>query len=217
MDLDERASVLRNADLYVVITQALCAGRSSVEVLRGVLDAGVRLVQYREKDVDTLTMCQQAEQFRRLTRQTDALLIINDRADVALAVGADGVHLGQSDLPIAAARQMSPELLIGASAHSLDEALIAQEAGASYINIGPIFETATKRGVVQPLGPLAIDDIAPRLSIPWTTMGGIKLWNVGAVLSRGARTVAVVTAVTEAGDVTAAASALRERIIVGRP
>ncbi len=141
-----------------------------------------------------------------------AILIIDDRVDVALAVGADGVHLGQSDLPVKAARRIAPELIIGASSHHLNEALAAQAGGASYVNIGPIFPTDTKELAMAALGPGMIETIAPHLTVPFTTMGGIKADNIGQVLERGARHVAVVTAVTAADDIRAAALELREAI-----
>jgi len=211
MNLAQRMAAFEQADLYVVITEAFCAGRSALEVLAQTLAAGVRLVQLREKELDDLRFYQRALEFRRQTAAAGALLIVNDRLDLALAAGADGVHLGQDDLPIVPARQIAPELIIGASTHSLKEALAAQEAGASYLNLGPIFATQTKAGA-SPLGVEAIDRIAPRLRIPWTTMGGIKSSNIGQVVSRGARHPAVMTAVTAAQDPLAAALQLRKII-----
>jgi thiamine-phosphate pyrophosphorylase len=207
-----RLNVFDKADLYVVITGAFCAGRSPLEVLDKTLAAGVRLIQLREKDLEGRGYYELALEFRRRTAAAGALLIIDDRIDIALAAGADGVHLGQEDLPVVAARSIAPDLIIGASTHSLEEALAAQEAGASYVNIGPIFATATKPGVI-PLGVEAIEQIAPHLSIPWTTMGGINQGNIAQVVVRGARHPAVMSAVTAAADVTAAAEALRAAII----
>ena len=212
MDHAERMARFAASDLYVVITQSFCGERSSLEVLDAVLAAGVRLVQFREKDGATRDLFVRAEAFRRRTQEADALLIIDDRLDIALGVGADGVHLGRSDLPIAAARAMAPDCIIGASIHTVEDALTAQNAGASYVNIGPIFATQTKTGTVDPLGPEAIDLIAPHLEIPFTCMGGIKPHNVDEVLSRGARHPAVVTAVTEQDDVEKAARDLRNMI-----
>ena len=207
----ERLALFDQTDLYVVITEALCAGRSALEVLTKILTAGVRLVQLREKDLPGREHFERALMFRHETAAVGALLIVNDRLDVALAAGADGVHLGQDDLPVDAARRIAPGLLIGASTHSLEEALAAQEAGASYVNIGPIFATQTKE-TATPLGPEMIDQIAPRLRIPWTTMGGIKASNIDQVVSRGARHPAVITAVTAAPDPRAAARELRNII-----
>jgi thiamine-phosphate pyrophosphorylase len=214
MTHEQRLRSFQEADLYVVITEALCAGRTALDILGMTLAAGVRLVQLREKDLGSRRLYELALEFRRQTEALGALLIINDRLDIALAAGADGVHLGQDDLPVSAARRLGPELLIGTSTHSLEEALAAQEAGASYVNIGPIFATQTKEAVT-PLGPEMIDRIAPQLRIPWTTMGGIKKSNIDQVISRGARHPAVITAVTAATDPKTAAGELRQMIAHG--
>jgi thiamine-phosphate pyrophosphorylase len=214
MTHEQRLQAFHEADLYVVITEALCAGRTALEMLGMTLAAGVRLVQLREKDLNSRLLYELALEFRRQTQAVGALLIINDRLDIALASKADGVHLGQDDLPLSVARRLGPELLIGASTHSLEEALAAQEAGASYVNIGPIFATPTKEDAT-PLGPEMIERIVPQLRIPWTTMGGIKKTNIDQVVSRGARHPAVITAVTATFDPTTAARELRQIIADG--
>ena len=144
------------------------------------------------------------------------LLVINDYVDLALACGADGVHLGQGDLPLEAARRIAPELLIGISTHNLDQALAAQNGGADYVNIGPIFPTKTKEKTSSPLTPRAIEEIAPHLQIPFTVMGGINESNLDSVLDAGARRIAVVTAVTLCPDIPAAVRRLRSRILNAR-
>jgi thiamine-phosphate pyrophosphorylase len=209
MSKTERLERFDRADLYVVITEAFCAGRSSLDVLDSVLAAGVTLVQFREKDWDAKAMHERALAFRKRTSKAGALLIIDDDVDLALNVDADGVHLGQDDTPIPVALGRAPELIIGASTHNLEEAVRAQADGADYANIGPIFATQTKETGFEPLGPEALDTIAPHLNIPWTTMGGIKPNNVAELTARGAKRVAVVTAVTAADDVEAAAKELR--------
>ena len=211
----ERLARFEQADLYVVITEAFCAGRSSLEVLDDVLAAGVTLVQFREKDWDDQALTERARAFRERTKNAGALLIIDDRLDIAVNVGADGVHLGQDDMPIDIACRVAPNLLIGASTHNLEEAIRAQADGADYANIGPIFATQTKETGFEPLGPEALETIAPHLSIPWTTMGGIKPHNIGELVARGAQRVAVVTAVTAADDVESAARELRACILTG--
>jgi thiamine-phosphate pyrophosphorylase len=212
----ERMARFDKADLYVVITEAFCAGRCAVEVLDAVLAAGVNLVQLREKDLEDRDLYRRATAFRNRTAAAGALLVVNNRVDIALAVGADGVHLGQDDLPLEAALRISGELIVGCSTHDPVEAEVAQAAGASYVNIGPVFPTRTKAVSAATVGPEMIERIAPRLRIPWTTMGGINLSNVGEVVRRGARHVAVVTAVTAAADPCAAARGLREAILAGR-
>lgn len=216
MKLGERLNRFNAADLYVVITESYCAGRTALEVLDECLAAGVRLIQFREKDFEAGELYRRAAAFRERTRAAGALLIVDDRVDIALAVGADGVHLGQSDLPVASARRIAPNLIVGASSHSLEEALAVQDAGAGYVNIGPIFPTETKRVSTGAVGPELISKIVPHLRIPFTCMGGIKTHNIGEVLARGARHIAVVTAVTAAQDVRAAATQLRAAIRASR-
>jgi len=212
----ERVRRLDAADLYVVITAECCAGRSPLDILDAVLDAGVRLVQCREKNMDDEKYFDLAQEFSYRTQHAGAVLIVDDRLDIALAVDAHGVHLGQDDTPLATARKLAPEHLIGASTHNLHEALVAQEAGASYVNIGPIFATQTKIKSIGPLGPETIGEIAPHLKVPFSCMGGIKRENIDRVLAQGARHPAVVTAVTAADDPRAAARELRDRILAAR-
>jgi len=212
MDRAARRKLFDQVDLYPVTCERLSAGRTSLEIVEAVVRGGVRIVQYREKDLADGKLFRQAAAMREATEGQNVLLIINDRIDIALAVGADGVHLGQDDLPVTEARKLAPDLLVGASTHSLADALAAQEAGADYVNIGPIFPTGTKEGLQNFLGPGAIEEIAPHLKIPFTVMGGIKADNMEEVLVKGARRIAVVTAVTEAPDIAAEVRLLRERI-----
>lgn len=212
MDLQTRMARFAQADLYVVITEAFCAGRSGLDVLDACLRAGVRLVQFREKNLPAAELVRRGEVFADRCREAGALLIMNDRVDIALAIGADGVHLGQDDFPVAAARRIAPDLLVGASTHDLEEALAAQAAGATYVNIGPIFDTQTKDVPTGAVGPEMIDTIRPHLTIPFTCMGGLKAHNLHEVVTRGTKRIAVVTAVTAAPDVQAAARELRQAI-----
>lgn len=212
MDLATRMTRFAETDLYVVITESFCGGRPALEVLDAVLEAGVGLVQFREKHLEAGDLFERALAFRERTRKAGALLIVDDRVDIALAVEADGVHLGQDDLPLEAARRLAPDLILGSSTHNLAEALAGQAAGADYINIGPIFATQTKDVPTGAVGPDLITQVAPRLTIPFTCMGGIKRDNIGEVVSRGAKHVAVVTAVTAAPDPRAAAAALRQAL-----
>ncbi len=209
--LAERQARFADVDVYVVTCAALSRGRRDEDVLEAVIAGGGKIIQLREKELGTREFYALAVTFRARTRAAGVLLMINDRVDIAVAVDADGVHLGQDDLPTAAARRLAPELLIGRSTHSLAQALEAQAQGADYVNIGPIYATGTKAHAV-PLGPAAIRAIGPRLRIPFTVMGGIKLENIDEVVAAGARRIAVVTAVTQADDMAAAVRAMRARI-----
>ena len=208
----DRKAAFEKVDLYPVIMEKFCRGRSFLEVLDGVIRGGAKIVQFREKGLTDSRMYHLAMSFRERTARDGVLLVINDRVDIALAVEADGVHLGQEDFPLAAARKIAPDLLIGVSTHSFEEALAAKDGGADYVNVGPIFPTGTKEGLVRVLGPDAVAAIGARLEMPFTVMGGIKGCNIEEVLRRGARKVAVVTAVTEADDVEEATRSLVEKI-----
>jgi thiamine-phosphate pyrophosphorylase len=201
------------AGLYLVTSQALSAGRTTVEIVRAALSGGVKLIQLREKDMPLCDYVKLAEQIRVMTTTAGCLLIINDRVDVALAVGADGVHLGQDDFPIPAARRLAPELIIGSSTHNVEEALRAQNEGASYINIGPIYPTGTKVWEGEYLGLEGLRTIAAVARVPFTVMGGIKKSHFPGLIEAGARTIALVTAVTAASDTEEATRALLEQIV----
>ena len=204
----DRMRWFQQAGLYLVTSQALSRGRTTLEIVDAALAGGVRLIQLREKDMPLPDFFRLAGQIRARTAQAGALLIINDRLDVALAVGADGVHLGQADFPIAPARRLAPDLIIGASTHSPAEAQAAEQAGASYINIGPLFPTQTKTWAGEFLGLEGLEKIARLVTIPWTVMGGIKPEHVPALIQAGARTIAVVTSITATADPAQAAREL---------
>jgi thiamine-phosphate pyrophosphorylase len=212
MRRDERRARFEAVDIYPVTCERLSNGRSDLEVLDGLIEGGARIVQLREKDLCKRDFYRLAEMFRERTAKAGMLLVINDMVDVAVGVGADGAHLGQDDLPLPAARRIAPDLLIGASTHNLEEALRAQDEGADYVNIGPIFLTGTKYGIDYCLGPGAISQIAPHLRIPFTVMGGIKESNIAQVLEAGAGKIAVVTAITQAPDVAEAVRSFRRMI-----
>ena len=186
---------------YPVLTEAFCEGRSSLDVLEAALRGGARIVQLREKNRPRRETLEMALRYREATTRHGALLIVNDFVDIALECAADGVHLGQGDIPCTEAKRMAPDLLVGVSTHDLEEALRAQEDGADYINIGPIFATRTKQNLVAPLGTDALKEIAARVSIPFTVMGGIKAHHIPELVAAGARLVAMVTEITRAPDV----------------
>jgi thiamine-phosphate pyrophosphorylase len=212
MRREARTNALKQVDIYPVTCERLSNGRSNLEVLKAVIQGGARIIQLREKEYSGKKMYDLALKFREITTKAGVLLIINDHVDIALAVEADGVHLGQNDFPLKAAIKIAPELLIGASTHSLKEAIQAQKEGADYINIGPIFPTGTKEGIERFLGPEAIAAISPEIDVPFTVMGGISESNLDQVLTNGARRVAMVTAITQAPDIAAQVKSLREKI-----
>lgn len=168
----------------------LKAEDSLYEIVSIVLDSGVRWIQYREKDKDRLSIFKEAVRLRQLTQKYNAALTINDHSDIAEAVDADGLHLGQEDMPIKEARRVVRERIIGISTHSLLEAVLAEKEGADYIGFGPIFETKTKEAGT-PKGPESLREIKRNVKIPVVAIGGIRLENIASVFEAGADAVAV--------------------------
>ena len=199
-----------NFGLYPVITQEFCNGRSMIEVLKDVIAGGVKVVQLRQKDFTKKNLYELAIKYRRLTRENNVKLIINDFLDIALAVNADGVHLGQNDLPCHVARRLAPDMIMGISTHNSDEIKIAENEGATYVNIGPIFSTNTKKMIVKPLGLDYLKSV--KIKLPFSVMGGIKKHNVKEVLECGVRNIAMVSEITMANDITVKTKELVEII-----
>ncbi len=187
--------------IYPVSCERLSRGRSDLEWLEAVLTGGARIVQLRDKEADDRRLYDKAQIFREKTFEAGALLIINNRLDIAIAVAADGIHLGNSDLPAAEARRLAPELIIGVSANTKEQAASARERGASYFNIGPVFPTSTKEGLSTFLGPKAIPELSTLSPLPFTVMGGIKFKHITELKALGAQRIAVVTALTMADDI----------------
>lgn len=193
---------LEEVTVYPVSCEKLACGRTDLEWLDAVLKGGARIVQLRDKISDDRTLLEKAKIFRERTRVANALFILNNRVDIALLSDADGVHLGNTDLPADEVRRLAPDLIIGVSANTEDQAETAQKRGASYFNIGPLFPTSTKSGLATFIGPEAIPLYSSRSNLPYTVMGGIKLDHVPALKALGARRLAVVTALTKAEDIT---------------
>jgi thiamine-phosphate pyrophosphorylase len=160
-----------------------------------VLEAGVRWIQYRNKDGSRREIFRESVTLRNITRDFDSMLIINDHADIALAADADGVHLGQDDLPLKEARKiMGRDKIIGISTHSVDEAIDAWRSGADYIGFGPVFHTITK-DAGSPKGLSLLGEIRNRVHIPVVAIGGINLNNVRSVFETGVGAIAVSSAI----------------------
>lgn len=187
--------------LYPVSCERLALGRSDIEWLDGVLTGGAKIVQLRDKESDSRSLLEKARIFRRKTLEAGALFIVNDRVDIALISGADGVHLGNSDIPAAAVRAFAPELLIGVSCNTEEQAATAERRGASYFNIGPLYPTRTKDGLSTFLGSAAIPRFSALSALPFTVMGGIKKEHIPELTAMGARRLAVVTALTCANNI----------------
>ncbi len=181
---------LAGCDLYLLVTEALCL-RGSGPVIRQALEAGVRIVQLREKELTDRSLLESARRIRKWTREADALFIMNDRPDLAVLAEADGVHVGQDELSVREARRIvGPHRLVGVSTHTIEQARQAVLDGADYLGVGPCFATSTK-SFDQLAGLDFVRQVAAEITLPWFAIGGISSANISAVRSAGATRAAV--------------------------
>lgn len=181
------------------ITHPESKSESVSSITRTVLQTGIACVQFREKENTRREIYEEALKLRKLTSRFNAKLIINDYADIARAVDADGVHIGQDDLPLDAARTIMKDKIIGISTHNLAQAKAAESGGADYIGFGPVFHTTTKNAG-KPLGIKNLRMITEHVSIPVMAIGGINPDNLNSVMDAGADAIAVATAILD-GDI----------------
>lgn len=195
--------------VYVITDAALSRGRSHLEVIEAAIRGGATVVQYREKSVSTRQMIKEGEALQELCRAHGIPLFINDRVDIALAIKADGVHVGQEDMPAVIVRRLvGPEVLIGVSAETVELARQAAAEGADYLGAGSVFATSTKADAGVPIGLDRLAAIVKAMTVPVVAIGGINTGNAADVIRAGAAGVAVVSAVVAAKDVEAATRAL---------
>lgn len=188
--------------IYGITAEKYSLGRTNAEVVAAMLSAGVGIVQYREKEKAGREKYRECRAIRELTARAGALFIINDDPALALAVKADGVHVGQDDLPVEVVRSIVGEkMMIGLSTHSPEQAKDAVRRGADYIGVGPLFATSTKTDVCAPVGLEYLEFAVKNIGIPFVAIGGIKRHNLPEVVKRGARCVALVTEITGAPDI----------------
>lgn len=202
-------------DLYVILDRQAAAGRDLRALAEAALAGGARWVQLREKEWTSRALLPLAEGLRRQVEAAGGVFIVNDRLDVALAVGADGLHVGQEDLPAPVARRLLPGRLLGVSSHSPEQAFQAQADGADYVAIGSVFPTATK-AVFELVGLEAIRRARPLISVPLVAIGGITLENARSVIEAGADGVAAISAIAAAEDPREATAAFLAEIRAAR-
>lgn len=182
--------------LYLITDRNQTGGRDLVDVVKEALDGGVKAVQLREKDLPIRELLKLAEEMRKITKDAKAMLFINGRMDVAIAVEADGIHLGQTDLPVNVVRRIvGNRFLIGVSTHNLNEAKEAEASSANFITFGPIFETPAKLKYGKPVGIEALKRVKSGASIPVYAIGGIKSGNIEQILDTRADGVALISAI----------------------
>ncbi len=196
-------------DLYALTDSRLSRGRPLEEVADKLLSSGIHILQYREKRLPAGKMLEECRMLREMTRKANACFIVNDHIDIAMLAGADGVHIGQDDLPVEEVRRLvGPDIIIGLSTHSTEQARAA--AGADYIGVGPIFATQTKEDVVDPVGFEYLDWVVANIDLPFVAIGGIKEHNIGEVAAHGAKCCALVSELVGAPDIAEKVRKLRK-------
>lgn len=204
---EKRPDASRLSGLYVILDPSVCPDRSLVDVLKASATAGAKIFQYRNKTASMKTAYVEALLLRKVAHECGVLFIVNDRCDLALAVDADGVHLGQGDVPIELARKvMSPDKLIGISTHSQEQVLAATAGGPDYLGFGPIFMPGSKADHDPVVGLQGLRAIRPLTALPIFAIGKITADRAEAVMRAGADSVAVISAILKAPDISQAVS-----------
>jgi thiamine-phosphate pyrophosphorylase len=192
---------LKDVDLYF-ITDSVLTRKTVLEDVEAAIRGGVKIIQYREKKAAAKQMVEEAVRIRDACRERGVIFLVNDRVDVAIAVDADGVHLGRDDMPYQEARKMlGDRKIIGLTAHNVEEAVEAERAGADYIGLSPIFRTDTKKDAGEPAGLKLIRDVKGKINIPFFPIGGINQENLKDVLEAGARGACMISAIVAKDDV----------------
>jgi thiamine-phosphate pyrophosphorylase len=203
--------------LYLVTDDKLAGGRSVEDIVRAAVAGGVRMVQLRDKISSSRVLLQRALALQQMLAPCGVPLIVNDRCDIALAAGAAGVHVGQDDLPCARVRSIvGPDFLIGVSVSTVGEARQAEQDGANYLGLSPVFDTPTKTDTPGALGLEGVRLIRQAVRLPLVAIGGINAANASSVIRAGADGIAVVSAIMGAADPAAAARALTAAVSSGR-
>lgn len=204
---------MKDFRLYAITGEEFHKGRSLVEVMEEAIIGGVDIIQLRDKKNSKKVVLEKAKQLKALANKYQIPLIINDHIDVALAVDADGIHIGQDDLPLEEARKIvGHNKIIGISTHHIAEARKAEKNGADYIGVGPIFATQSKEDVVDPVTTKYIEEVVNEITIPFVAIGGIKLHNVEQVLNAGAKRICAISEIVGSENVTETCQAFIKKI-----
>jgi len=199
--------------LYCITASNLSNNRDTVSVVKAILDGGCKIIQYREKYKSLKEKFIEAESIKKIIDDYEALLIINDHPEIALAVDADGVHIGQDDIPVETVRKIIGNKIIGLSTHSSKQALAAHNSTADYIGVGPIFETKTKDDVCKPVGIEYAEYAKNNCSIPFYAIGGIKEHSIEKILNLGIKRICLVSEITSAIDITKTVQRINTKIL----
>ncbi len=201
-----------DCELYAITDSKLSLGRDIYTVTKALLESGIKIIQYREKNKYAGEMLEECRIMRKLTQEYNACFIVNDHIDIAMICGADGVHIGQDDLPVNEVRSLVGDMIIGLSTHSEAQAKEALSLGVDYIGVGPIYATKTKVDVMDPVGLGYLDYVVKNIDLPYVAIGGIKKHNINEVVSHGAKCCALVSEFVGAEDIGAMVKSVRAQM-----
>lgn len=202
-----------NTDLYCITAEKYSNGKDNIQVVKELLKAGIKIIQYREKEKAMIEKYKECKEIRKLTEKFGVTFIVNDNVDLAMAVKADGVHIGQKDIPIEVVRGLvGDDMIIGLSTHSPEQAEDAAARGADYIGVGPIFATSTKEDVCAPVGLKYLEYVVKNINLPFVAIGGIKEENVSSVSESGAKCICLVTEIVGAENIEEKIGNIRKRL-----
>ena len=207
-----KEGLLSNVQLYVIADRSICGDRNIEDVVCQAIDGGAQMIQYRDKEADYEDFLKIALRLKDICKEREVPFIINDRVVIALKTDADGVHLGQDDFSIREARRiLGSEKIIGKSARTIRQAKAAEEQGADYVGLGPIFDTVSKQ-IDEPIGVDMIRKAQDSLEIPFFPIGGINLKNLDQIIRAGGKRIAVISVVVLSDDVRSSAAKLLEKL-----
>lgn len=209
---NHRKNIL-DTDLYCLTSEEHSNGKKNIEVVKEMIAAGIKIIQYREKEKPMIEKYNECKKIRELTKKEGVTFIVNDNVDLAILSDADGIHIGQDDLPIEDVRKLvGDKMFIGISTHSKEQAEDAVQRGADYIGVGPVFKTYTKKDVCDPVGFEYLDYVVEHVKIPFVAIGGIKETNISEVKAHGAQCIALVTEIVGAENIGEKIKHLRKEV-----
>ncbi len=211
--MNRNSDNILGTDIYAITAEEYSKGKDNIQVVKEMLESGIEIIQYREKNKPPREKIKQCQEIRKLTEEAGCKFIVNDDVDIAMLVDADGIHVGQDDLPVDEIRKLvGNDMIVGLSTHSPNQAKEAVRLRADYIGVGPVFATRTKVDVVDPVGLDYVEYVYTNLEIPFVVIGGIKEHNIEKVKEKGAYCFALVTDIVEADSIQRKINELRKLI-----
>lgn len=187
------SNTLPDTCIYGITGEEFSKGKKSIEIVREMIESGIKIIQYREKDKSKKEKYKECKIIREMTKKANVTFIVNDDVDIAMLVQADGIHVGQDDIPIEEIKKIAPNMIVGVSTHNKEQAIEAVEKGADYIGVGPIFDTFTKKNVEKSEGLKYLKWVSENISIPYVAIGGIKKENILDVKAHGGKCFAMIS------------------------